>query len=145
MRRVVFAPEGKQISLGGEKMKREVIVPEGAAKPVGPYSPAIRWGNLVFCSGQTGVDPATGKLADGVAAQVRQTLKNISVLLAGAGTDLAQALKTTVYLTDMNDFATMNGVYGEFFPQDPPGRTTVAVKALPLGALVEIEVIAGVE
>jgi len=145
MRREVYVPQGQHISFEGEKMKREVIVPEGAAKPVGPYSPAIRWGNLVFCSGQTGVDPATGKLTDGVAAQVRQTLKNLSVLLEGAGTDLAHALKTTVFLTDMNDFATMNGVYAEFFPQEPPARTTVAVKALPIGALVEIEVVAGVE
>ena len=145
MKREVIVPQGQHISLRGEKMKREVIVPEGAPKPVAPYSPAIRWGNLVFCSGQTGVDPTTGTLADGVAAQVRQTLQNLSVLLKGAGTDLAHALKTTVYLTDMNDFTTMNGVYAEFFPQDPPARTTVAVKALPIGALVEIEVIAAIE
>lgn len=126
-------------------MKRDVIVPEGAPKPVGPYSPAIRWGNLVFCSGQTGVDPATGKLVDGIEAQARQTLENLSGVLKAAGTDLAHAVKTTVFLTDINDFAKLNAAYGEFFPSDPPARTTVAVKALPIGALLEIEVIAAVE
>ena len=126
-------------------MNREVIVPEGAPKPVGPYSPAIRWGNLVFCSGQTGVDPKTGKLVDGIESQVRQTLENLSGVLKAAGTDLAHALKTTVYLIDMDNFSKMNAVYGEFFPDNPPGRTTIAVKALPLGAQVEIEVIAAVE
>lgn len=126
-------------------MKREVIVPQGSPKPVGPYSPAIRWGNLVFCSGQTGVDPGTGKLAEEFEAQVRHTLQNLSTILKSAGTDLAHAVKTTVYLTDMDNFATMNGIYKEFFPQDPPSRTTVAVKALPIGAQVEIEVIAAVE
>ena len=126
-------------------MKREVIVPEGAPKPVGPYSPAIRWGNLVFCSGQTGVDPATGKLVEGVEAQARQTLENLSGALKAAGTDLAHAVKTTVFLTDINDFAKLNAAYGEYFPDDPPARTTVAVKALPIGALLEIEVIAAIE
>jgi 2-iminobutanoate/2-iminopropanoate deaminase len=126
-------------------MKREVIVPEGAPKPVGPYSPAIRWGNLVFCSGQTGVDPKTGKLVEGVEAQARQTLENLSGVLQASGTDLAHAVKTTVFLTDINDFATLNAAYGEFFPNDPPARTTVAVTALPIGALLEIEVIAAVE
>lgn len=125
-------------------MKREVIVPQGSPKPVGPYSPAIRWGNLVFCAGQTGVDPATGKLAETFEDQVRHTLQNLSTILKAADTDLAHAIKTTVYLTDIDDFAVMNGIYKEFFPQDPPGRTTIAVQALPMGARIEIEVIAAV-
>ena len=126
-------------------MERGVVLSDNAPQPIGPYSQGIRWGNLVFCAGQTGTDPKTSNLVEGVQAQTRQTFKNLATVLAAAGTDLAHVLKSTVFLADMNDFAAMNTVYAEFFPSAPPARTTVAVKALPKGALVEIEVIAGIE
>ena len=126
-------------------MKREAIFSKEGPQPIGPYSQAIRWGNLVFAAGQTGTDPKTGNLVDGVQAQTRQVLRNLNVVLQAAGTDLSHVLKTTVFLADMNDFGAMNAIYGEFFPSAPPARTTVAVKALPKGALVEIEVIAVIE
>lgn len=127
-------------------MERQVVLSNDAPKPIGPYSQGIRWGNLLFCAGQTGVNPQTGDFAPGgIEAQTRQTLTNLSTVLKAAGTDLAHVLKTTVFLADMADFTTMNGVYAEFFPSAPPARTTVAVKTLPKNALVEIEVIAGIE
>ena len=126
-------------------MERKVVVSKDAPQPIGPYSQAIRWGNLVFASGTTGVDPSTGNLVEGVEAQTRKTLENLSTVLKAAGTDISKALKTTVFLTSMNDFSLMNAVYKDFFPSAPPARTTVAVKELPKGALVEIEVIAGIE
>jgi 2-iminobutanoate/2-iminopropanoate deaminase len=127
-------------------VNREIILTKGAAAPIGPYSQGVRWGNLVFTAGQTGTDPRTGNLVEGgIEAQTRQALKNLAAILDAAGTDLAHALKTTVFLAEMSDFAAMNTVYAEFFPSVPPGRTTVAVKTLPRGALVEIEVIAAKE
>jgi 2-iminobutanoate/2-iminopropanoate deaminase len=124
-------------------VKREIILTQDAAAPIGPYSQGVRWGNLVFTAGQTGTDPRTGDLVEGgIEAQTRQALKNLAAILDAAGTDLAHALKTTVFLAEMSDFAAMNTVYAEFFPSAPPGRTTVAVKTLPRGGLVEIEVIA---
>jgi 2-iminobutanoate/2-iminopropanoate deaminase len=126
-------------------MKREAIFSKEAPQPIGPYSQAIRWGTMVFAAGQTGTDPKTGNLVDGVQAQTRQVLTNLNAVLQAAGTDLSHALKTTVFLADMNDFGAMNAIYGEYFPSAPPARTTVAAKALPKGALVEIEVIAAIE
>ncbi len=126
-------------------MERGVVLSNDAPKPIGPYSQGIRWGNLIFTAGQTGADPKTSDLAEGIQAQTRQTLTNLSTVLKAAGTDLAHVLKTTVFLADMADFQAMNAVYGEFFPSKAPARTTVAVKALPKGALVEIEVVAGIE
>lgn len=126
-------------------MERGVVLSNDAPKPIGPYSQGIRWGNLIFAAGQTGADPKTSDLVEGVQAQTRQALKNLSTVLKAAGTDMAHVLKTTVFLTDMADFQAMNAVYGEFFPSAAPARTTVAVKALPKGALVEIEVVAGIE
>ena len=113
-----------------------------APKPIGPYSQAIVSGKLVWASGQVALDPNTGEMVEGgVAEQTRQALKNLAAVMAGAGTSLEHALKATVYLTDMDDFAEMNGVYAEFFPSVPPARTTVAVKGLPRGARVEIDLV----
>ncbi len=124
-------------------MEREIISTEKAPKAVGPYSQAVRAGDLIFASGQVAIDPSTGKLIEGgVAEQTRQALKNLSAVLEAAGSSLAQVVKTTVFLTDMDDFAAMNSVYSEFFPTDPPARSTVEVARLALGALVEIEAVA---
>lgn len=110
---------------------------------IGPYSPAIRVGDLLFCSGQMPIDPATGELVDGgVAAQTRRTLDNLVALLAAAGTTTAHVAKCTVFLTDMADFAEMNAVYAEYFGEPYPARSTVAVAGIAKGALVEIEAIA---
>jgi len=124
-------------------MARNVVQTGNAPAAIGPYSQAIDTGALIFCSGQLGLDPATGKFAaDDVSGQTRQVLKNVSALLAAAGTDLTHVVKTTVFLTDMANFKAMNEVYAEFFSGEPPARSTVAVAGLPLGGLVEIEVIA---
>ena len=124
-------------------MTREVIATDKAPAAVGPYSQGIRAGNLLFTAGQLGMDPATGKLAEGgIEAQTRQALTNLSAVLEAGGTSMAHAVKVTVFLQDMGDFQTMNGVYAQFFATDPPARTTVQVAALPLGGLVEIEVVA---
>lgn len=124
-------------------LKKEIIIPAGGAKPVAPYSPGIRLDQLVFTSGQIGLDPATGKLAEGgVAAQARQALENLKAVLEAAGADLSTVLKTTVFLNDMQDYGVVNEIYAEFFPQDPPARSAVQVAALPIGALVEVEAIA---
>jgi 2-iminobutanoate/2-iminopropanoate deaminase len=109
-------------------MERGIVLTNDAPKPIGPYSQGIRWGNLVFAAGQTGVDPKTSNLLEGVQAQTRQALKNLSTVLQAAGTDMAHVLKTTVFLADMADFQAMNAVYGEFFQSAAPARTTVAVK-----------------
>jgi 2-iminobutanoate/2-iminopropanoate deaminase len=124
-------------------MKREVIASEGAPAAIGPYSQAIKAGMFVFASGSLGLDPATGEFAPGgVEAQTRQSLENLSAILTAAGTSLSQVVKTTVFLTDINDYAGVNAVYAEFFPQAPPARSAVQVAALPKAAEVEIEVIA---
>jgi 2-iminobutanoate/2-iminopropanoate deaminase len=121
------------------------ILTANAPAPVGPYSQAIRVDGFVFCSGQVGLDPATGKIIDGgVGAQARQVLDNLAAVLAGAGLALDAIVKTTIFLVDINDFAAVNAVYGERMGTPPPARSTVAVAALPLGALVEIEAVARV-
>jgi 2-iminobutanoate/2-iminopropanoate deaminase len=126
-------------------MKRQVIASPAAPKALGPYSHATRLGNLVFCSGQLGLDPASGALVEGgIQAQTRQALINLSAVLHTAASSPQAVLKTTVFLADMNDFAAMNAVYGEHFATHPPARTTIAALALPKGALVEIECIAEV-
>ena len=110
---------------------------------IGPYSQAVRAGAYIFASGQAGLDPATGVLVSGgVEAETRQTFKNIQAVLEAAGSSMDRIVKTTVFLTDMEDFARMNGVYGTFMPEPYPARSTVQVSALPKGASVEIEVIA---
>jgi 2-iminobutanoate/2-iminopropanoate deaminase len=114
-----------------------------APAPVGPYSQAIRVDGFVFCSGQIGLDPQTGKIVEGgVAEQTRQVLANLTAVLAAAGLTMKAIVKTTIFLVDINDFATVNALYGECMGTPPPARSTIAVAALPLGARVEIEAIA---
>ena len=121
----------------------EAIHTEKAPKAIGPYSQAIKVGNMVFASGQIPVDPATGEFAEGgIKGQTRQSLTNAQAILKEAGTDLSKVIKTTVSLSDMGNFAAMNEVYAEFFQQPYPARSAVAVKHLPKSALVEIECIA---
>lgn len=123
--------------------EKQIITTEKAPKAIGPYVVATRFGDLVFSSGQLGLDPATGELAPGgVEAETRQALTNLKHVLEAAGSSLDHALKTTVFLRDMGDFARMNAIYAEFFPKNPPARSTVQVAALPKGGAVEIEVVA---
>lgn len=122
---------------------KTAIVAEKAPAALGPYSAAVRVGEFVFCSGQLGVDPATGELVEGCAGcQTRQALANVSAVLEAAGLTTAHVVKTTVFLADMGDFGKMNGVYEEFFSEPFPARSTVEVAALPKAARVEIEVVA---
>ena len=122
---------------------KQVISTKKAPAAIGPYSQAIKVGNLVFTSGQIPIDPATGVFAEGgIKEQTRQSLTNVKAILEELGLSLANVVKTTVFLADMNDFADMNAVYAEFFAEPYPARSAVAVKTLPKGALVEIEVIA---
>jgi 2-iminobutanoate/2-iminopropanoate deaminase len=125
--------------------ERDVIVTEGAPKPFGgaPYNQAIRAAGLVFCAGQVGLDPAAGTLVDGgVEAQARRAMDNLSAVLEAAGSGIDRIVKTTIFVTDLGDFAAVNAVYGSFFAADPPARSTVQVAGLPGGAVVEIEAIA---
>ncbi len=116
---------------------------EKAPKALGPYSQAVVAGGFVFASGQVPIDPATGEFAPGgIREQARQSLTNVANVLAEAGIDLSHVVKTTVFLSDMDDFAAMNEVYSTFFTEPYPARSAVAVKTLPKGALVEIEVVA---
>lgn len=125
--------------------QRQPVITHQAPKPIGPYSVGIRSGDLLFTAGMLGLDPGTGKLVEGgIEAQTRQALLNIKAILEAAGSRLSLVLKTTVFLQDMGEFARMNGVYGEFFPGEPPARTTVQVARLPMDARVEIEAIAAV-
>jgi len=117
-----------------------------APKALGPYSQAVRYGNLLFLSGQVGIDPKTGKLTEGgVEAQARQVFRNMAAVLAAAGADFSRLLKTTVFLKDMAHFKTVNEIYAGQVPLPYPARSAVAVRDLPLGADVEIEAIAGIE
>ncbi|MGC8856554.1 MAG: RidA family protein [Anaerolineae bacterium] len=128
----MFTSEGKKI-----------VVTEKAPRAIGPYSQAVRIEELVFTAGQIGLDPATMELIEGgIEAQTRQVLTNLKNVLEAAGSGLNYVVKTTVFLKDMVDFAAMNAVYAEFFGENPPARSTVAVAALPKGALVEIECVA---
>jgi len=122
---------------------RRVVRTAEAPAAVGPYSQGIAAAPFVFTAGQVGLDPATGKLvAGGIEAETRRVLQNIQAILEAAGASLADVVKTTVFLTSMEDFAVMNRVYAEFFPDPPPARTTVAVQGLPAGARVEIDALA---
>ncbi|MEZ4734054.1 MAG: RidA family protein [Caldilineaceae bacterium] len=122
--------------------QRKIIQTQQAPAAIGPYSQAIRAGDFVFASGQLGLNPQTGKLQDGVEAQARQALANVQAVLAAAGTGVEKVVKVTLFLADMADFAKVNAIYGEVFQHEPPARSTVQVAALPLGGLVEIEVVA---
>ncbi len=120
----------------------QVISTTNAPAAIGPYSQAIEANGMLFCSGQIPIDPATGAFVEGgIKEQTHQVFKNITQVLAAAGTDLSHVVKTTVFLSDMANFAAMNEVYAEFFTQPFPARSAVAVKDLPKGALVEIEVL----
>lgn len=122
---------------------KEVIATDGAPKAIGPYSQAIRANGLIFCSGQIALDPATNQLIAGdVVAQTERVLKNLTAVLQQAGTSLDKAVKTTVFLKSMGDFAAMNETYGKFFSSNPPARSTVEAARLPKDVLVEIDVIA---
>jgi len=122
---------------------RTVIHSDSAPKAIGPYSQAIVSGDLVFCSGQVPIDPATGELVSGgIQEQTHRSLMNLRAVLEAAGSSLDRVVKTTVFLQSMNDFAAMNAVYAAYFPNDPPARSTVEVARLPRNALVEIECIA---
>lgn len=124
-------------------MDRRGIFPPGSVIK-GPYTPAVKAGDLLFCSGQIGIDPGTGKLAPGgTSAELRQALTNLEGLLKAAGATKASVVKTTLFLVDMGEFAAANEVYAGFFVSDPrPARSTVGVSALPAGARVEIEAVA---
>jgi 2-iminobutanoate/2-iminopropanoate deaminase len=121
---------------------REPVTALGAPDAVGPYSHAVRSGGLLFCSGQTPLDPATGKLVEGpVGEQTRRCLENLRVVCAAAGAELADAVRLGVYVTDMGTFPEVNEAYATFFGEGPPARSTIGVASLPLGAKVEIDAI----
>jgi 2-iminobutanoate/2-iminopropanoate deaminase len=122
---------------------KEIIHTDKAPKAAGPYSQAVKSGNLIFTAGQVGIDPQTGKLVEGgVEEQAVRVLENLRAVLAAAGTDFSRVLKATVFLADIADFARFNAVYSRYFPSAPPARSAFQVGALPLRALVEIEMIA---
>lgn len=121
---------------------KDIQTPKAPAA-IGPYSQAIEAGNLIYTSGQIPIDPTTGLFAEGgIKEQTRQSLRNVQAILEEAGLTMGNVVKTTVFMADMNDFADMNAVYAEFFAEPYPARSAVAVKTLPKGALVEIEVVA---
>ncbi|MBE0411367.1 MAG: RidA family protein [Anaerolineales bacterium] len=122
---------------------KEIITSANAPQPIGPYSAGVKSGKFVFTAGQIGIDPQTGEVVSGgVEAETRQVMRNLKSILEAAGSSLDSVVKTTVFLRDMGDFAAMNSIYGEFFSQEPPARTTVQVAGLPKGVAVEIEAVA---
>lgn len=123
-------------------MEKKIITTEQAPQAIGPYSVAVASGCFLFVSGQLGLDPVTGTLQIGIEAQTRQSLANLRAILEAAGADLNAVVKTTVFLSDIADFATVNTIYAEFFTQSYPARSAIQVAALPKGGLVEIEAIA---
>ena len=124
-------------------LNRTVIHTDSAPKAIGPYSQAIHAGDFIFAAGQTPIDPATGNLVEGeIETQTRRVLDNIKAVLEAAGSGLDKVVKTTVFMTNLGDFARMNAVYAEYFPANPPARSTVQVSALPKGAMIEIECVA---
>ena len=126
-------------------MSRDVISTDHAPGAIGPYSQAIRAGGFLFCSGQIALDPATGEVVDGgIEAQTEQVMQNLGGVLEAGGSSWAQVVKTTIYLTTMEDFVACNEVYGRFFPDAPPARATVAVAGLPKGVVVEVDAVAKV-
>jgi 2-iminobutanoate/2-iminopropanoate deaminase len=124
-------------------MTRQAVSTSGAPSAIGPYSQAIAVDGFVFCSGQVGLDPQSGELVSGgVEAQVERALRNLEAVLDAAGLGMADVVKTTLFLTDIGDFGAVNAVYGRHMPEPPPARSTVAVRGLPKGALVEVDAIA---
>jgi 2-iminobutanoate/2-iminopropanoate deaminase len=126
-------------------VERRAVHTSDAPEAIGPYSQAIVSDGYVFCSGQVPLDPSTGELIEGsIADQTRRCMASLEAILSAAGTDVANIVKTTVYLVDMNDFVEMNEAYGEFITDEPPARATVEVAGLPKGARVEIDCVARV-
>lgn len=123
-------------------MTKRIVSTTEAPAAIGPYSQAIAAGGLLFCSGQLGLDPATGELAEGLETQVGRALQNLDGVLRAAGAGASDVIKTTVFLASMDDFGAMNEIYAGYFTETPPARSTVAVKTLPKNALFEIEAIA---
>lgn len=123
-------------------LKKEIIVAENVPAALGPYSHGVKAGDFIFTAGQIGLIPESGKLAEGVKEQTRQTLKNLSSILESCGSNLNNALKVTVFVSDLNNFNDVNDVYKEFFTEECPGRSCVEVSRLPMDCLVEIELIA---
>ena len=122
--------------------ERQTLNAPGAPEAIGPYSHAVRFGGLLWCSGQIPLDPSTGELTGaGAAEQAERCLQNLAAVCAGAGTSLERAVRTTVYMTDLGAFAVVNEVYGRFFGSEPPARVAIGVAALPRGALVEIDAV----
>jgi len=119
----------------------ETINTNKAPQAIGPYSQAIKTGNFLFCSGQLGINPATGTIEGDVVTQAKQALENLKAIAESAGTSLERAVKTTIFLADMNDFPKVNEVYASYFPGNKPARSTIAVAGLPKQGLVEIEAI----
>ena len=123
--------------------KLTVVTSNDAPKAIGPYSPAIKTGKMVYTSGQVGISPTTNAIAvDDIASQTHQALKNIKAVLEAAGSDMAHVVKVTVFMKDLNDFAKMNDIYKDYFPDVKPARSTVQVARLPKDALIEIECVA---
>lgn len=123
-------------------MEKKMINAQHAPAAVGPYCHAVQAGNFVFTSGQIGLDPESQELVEGIEAQTKQVLENLTEVLRAAGLDMSDVIKTTVFLDDVNDFAVVNGIYETYFGNSKPARSCVEVAALPKGALIEIEVIA---
>lgn len=121
---------------------KKIIKTEKAPAAVGPYSQAVGAGDMLFISGQLGIDPASGKLAEGIENQVERALENVKAIVERAGGDMGSIVKVTVLLQSMGDFKTMNSIYGRYFTEDQPARAAFEVAALPLGGLVEIEAVA---
>lgn len=124
---------------------RSTVMSPEAPMPIGPYSQAVIHSGLLFTSGQIGIDPATGRLEDGITLQAQRILRNLAAVLEAGGSGLDRILKVTVYMARMSDFPVVNAVFEEFFQAPHPARSAVGVKELPLGALVEMEAVAGLE
>ena len=123
-------------------MAKEIIATTNAPGAVGPYVQAVKVNGMVYCSGQLGIDPAVGKMPEGVEAQAHCSMKNMGAILKEAGSDYSKIVKTTIFLADMNDFAKVNEIYKSYFGEEYPARSCVQVAKLPLGGLVEVEYIA---
>jgi 2-iminobutanoate/2-iminopropanoate deaminase len=124
-------------------MNKKFIYTKNAPEPIGPYSQAIQFNNLIFTSGQIPIDPSTGQFIDGdIKAQTKQTIRNIENILTEAGSDISKVIKVTVYLKDINEFTAMNEIYEEYFGKSKPARSTIEAAKLPKGALIELDAIA---
>jgi len=125
-----------------QHLEKQVIFTGKAPEPIGPYSQAVQAGDFVFISGQIGIDPATGNLSATIDGQTTQVMENLKAILKEAGLDFTDVVQSRIYVTDLQDFMTVNGIYQQYFERDPPARATVQVSALPKGAKVEIEMVA---